>query len=632
MALKPKGLLVAAGLAVLTIGVSASSLLAQQAQPQAAKPNAAITIVAVPGNPADPNAITAILPSSGKPIAEWTSGLNNVSVGVPVTLNGGAADKATVTKYTWTLTPPPGSKAKLSTSDKATIKFTPDLVGMYKVDLVASNDAGSGNMASVQIHAGDYIGVSGGNCIQCHPTQTTEWKETGHAMLFEEQINGGPDPKVAEYGIENERCIACHTTGYDIGVNNGGFPDVQAQLRWKMPPNAEVQAAKDNWSAVPAALQNMANIGCEDCHGPAKDHVQNGTAMMAVSLDNGVCDQCHNGSAKHRKGAEIVFSKHSDVTADAWTEPVGPSRQACVRCHSGKGYISFLQNPTEMASWDNTMQNVTCSVCHDPHSSANTWQLRVVGKPVAAAGVTKDFGLSATCVECHNARTTAADAAKGGTPHYSTAGEMLSDTGGVTYNQTVPNSPHGIIVGAAPMKDPDPNAEIPMLFGGVAPGSCVACHMYPTITDAKDPNKWQVGEHSFNMVSPDGKLDYTAACQSCHPGIKSFDLQAKADYDGNGKVEGVQEEVAGLLKTVQGALKDSGVMPIAGHPYFDQSNKQYWSDSQKNAVYNYLFVRGPEGADGKASAIHNFKRSVALLQMSYKDLTGKDVPNATLIQ
>ena len=72
-------------------------------------------------------------------------------------------------------------------------------------------------------------------------------------------------------------------------------------------------------------------------------------------------------------------------------------------------------------------------------------------------------------------------------------------------------------------------------------------------------------------------------------------------------------------------------MPVAGHPYFDQPNKAYWSNAQKNAVYDYLFVRGPESAASEASAIHNFTRSVVLLQMSYKDLTGKDAPTATLI-
>ncbi len=72
--------------------------------------------------------------------------------------------------------------------------------------------------------------------------------------------------------------------------------------------------------------------------------------------------------------------------------------------------------------------------------------------------------------------------------------------------------------------------------------------MWPTIEDAKDPNYHKVGSHSFNTVSPDGKFDYAAACKGCHADIKDFNLTAKADYDGNGKIEGVQDEVKGLLE------------------------------------------------------------------------------------
>ena len=38
------------------------------------------------------------------------------------------------------------------------------------------------------------------------------------------------------------------------------------------------------------------------------------------------------------------------------------------------------------------------------------------------------------------------------------------------------------------------------------------------------------------------------------------------------------------------------------------------------------------GNEGKAQSVHNFKRSVALLQTSYKDLSGQDVPGATIMK
>ena len=640
MAMKPRGLMAIGAIALVAMALSAGTLLAHQSeqtaqpqaaqpQPQMAKPVAVLDIVPVAANPTDPNVIVATLSDGKTKVQMGTTGLSNVSVGVPVTLAGSATDpKLKLTKFAWTLTKPTDSDSALDATDKDQVKFTPNVSGIYKVDLVASNEAGASPTASVQIHAGEYIGTGVGNCFQCHPQKTQEWSETGHAIIFKRELNGGADPPTSHYG---EACIRCHTTGYNIGAKNGGFADVQAQTGWRFPDLADIQAANDNFGAAPVELQNMANIQCEACHGPAKDHVTKG-AKMSTSLDEGVCNVCHAGGGHHVKGLELANAAHSDKTAQAWTYPTGPDRQACVRCHSGAGYASFIQNPKEMASWDNSMQTASCATCHDPHSDANKFQLRVTGNPVEANGITKDFGLSATCVECHNGRTVAADAQKGSYAHYSAAGEMLSDSGGVTYGQTVPNSPHAIMVGTAPVKDPsDPEGKI-MLFGGDVPGSCVTCHMTKAPSDPKDPNLYKVGEHSFNTVSPDGSFDYVAACQTCHAGVQDFNFQAKADYDGNGKAETVQQEVAGLLTTLQNAISDSGIKPIQGNPYFDADALAKANEKQKNAVYNYRFVRGPEGADGKASAIHNFKRSVTLLQLSFKDLTGNDVPNATLMK
>ncbi len=626
MAVKPKGLLALAGLALLALGVSAGTLFAAPAA-QSAIPAGAIKIVAVPANAANPDVIMATLPSGTTKVATGTTGLNNVSVGVPVTLMGVATNNVAVTKYTWTLSKPSNSQATLAPNNEPKVKFTPDVSGVYKVDLVLANEAGSSPMASVQIRAGEYIGTGIGNCFQCHPQITQEWSKTQHATIFTQEINGGENPTTSHYG---EGCVRCHTTGYNPGVENGGFADIQAKTGWKFPALADIQTGKGQWEAVPVLLANMANIQCEDCHGPAKDHVTKG-APMAKSLDAGVCNVCHDGGGHHIKGTELRFAKHSHEESQAWTYPTGPSRQDCVRCHSGAGYVSFLKNPTEKATWENSAEPLECASCHDPHSEANKWQLRIEGVPVEAVGITKDFGLSATCVECHNARTQAADAQKASFPHYSAAGEMLADMGGVTYGQNVPNSPHGMIIGNTPVANPA-GGETPVLFGGAAPGPCVTCHMWPTTADAKDPNHFKVGEHSFNVTSPDGSFEYTASCQGCHAGIQGFNIQAKADYDGNGKVEGVQTEVAGLLSVLRKAIADSGVKPVEGHPYFDRADVAKANEKQKNAIYNYLFVRGLEGRDGKDNAIHNFKRSVALVQLAYKDLTGKDVPNATLMK
>ncbi|MHB1005364.1 MAG: cytochrome c3 family protein [Chloroflexota bacterium] len=612
------------GSALALTPVSGAAATAATAAPKA--PAAAIEIVAVKGNAALPGAIVREL-ENGTKVAMYTNGLSNVPVDVPVVL---AANADGATKYAWTLTTVGGSKSALDKKDAASVQFTPDKVGVYKVDLVASNAVGSSPMASVQITAGTFIGVEKGGCVNCHAKEVKDWKETGHAEIFTREIQGGVSPATSHYG---EGCIRCHTTGYFVGANNGGFTDAQAKTGWKFPAPTDIQAGIVKATNFPAAIQNMANIQCEDCHGPAAQHVQNGTPM-AKTLDSNLCGSCHDGGGNHAKNSELANSKHSEEDSQAWTYPTGPSRQACVRCHSGEGYVSFIKNPTEMASWNNKAESLQCASCHDPHGNGNAYQLRIVGKPVALpGGIDKDFGLSATCTECHNARTTAADALKGSFPHYSAAAEMMAGVGGVDYGQTVPNSIHGLVVGAAPVRNPAAGVDSPLLFSGEAPGPCVACHMWPTPAAAtKDPNRLKVGEHSFNVVSPDGKTDYAASCQSCHPGIKDFDIEAKADYDGNGKVEPVQTEVAGLLHTLEKAINASGIRSIVGNPYFNRDDLAKATDKQENAIYNYRFVRGLEGGEGKASAIHNFKRSVSLLQLSYKDLTGTDVPGATLMK
>jgi len=185
--------------------------------------------------------------------------------------------------------------------------------------------------------------------------------------------------------------------------------------------------------------------------------------------------------------------------------------------------------------------------------------------------------------------------------------------------------------GAARFKFTPPDAKT-----GNVPGPCVTCHMWDPVTSPiTDTLAFKVGGHSFNTVTPDGKTDYGASCKSCHGEVKDFNLKAKADYDGNGKVEGVQDEVKGLLNVLWKGLEAKGVTKVAtGYPY---ANLPANADAKvKNAWFNYRIVYGVmwgsetgNGNEGKAAAVHNFKRAVALLQLSIKDLTGSLPAGAT---
>jgi cytochrome c554/c'-like protein len=587
-------------------------------------PVATLRVVPVAANPKDPNAIAATLPGSSETVAVGVTGLTNVSIGVPVTLEAGVADPkgGPAERFAWTLTAPGASNAKLSDAAAAVVRFVPDVAGAYKVDATASNQAGRGPLASLTLHAGTYIGADKGGCKTCHGSQAAEWARTGHASIFTRNLDEDPTRHYTE------KCMGCHTTGYYPGVADGGFADVQARTGWKFPPKVGV---KGTFDGLPPDLKALGNIQCESCHGPAREHVVDKAKGMGVSLDEGVCNVCHNGGGFHIKGEELKNAKHTDAGSHTWTYASGPAQTPCVRCHSGAGYITFLKNPGEPAAWDYRRQQITCAVCHDPHSDTHPFQLRIVGKPVALPVEVGDLGLSATCAECHNGRAKPEDMLRAEFPHYSAIAEIITDQGGIDYGRTLANSPHGSLVGRAPVPDPADKTGKKMLFGGVTPGPCVTCHMWPTIMDAKDPNVLKVGGHSFNTVGPDRKFHYTAACQSCHAGLKAFNPPAKADYDGNGKVEGAQDEVAGLLKLLLKAITESGIKTQQNYPYFLAMDKA--SDRQRRAVYNFRFVNGVMwDGNGRAAAVHNLRRAVMLLQLSYKDLTGQDVPGAALLR
>jgi hypothetical protein len=290
---------------------------------------------------------------------------------------------------------------------------------------------------------------------------------------------------------------------------------------------------------------------------------------------------------------------------------------------------------------------VTCTTCHDSHSSRNQWQLRVAAKPVEVPFEVKaNVGLSAICFECHNGRTRPADALSGAVPHYSSAAEMLSDTGGVEYGKALPNSPHGASVGARPIPNPGPRAAGAPAFlfsdagdaSGQAAGPCVVCHMWPAGPDGDAPMQ-DVGGHSFNMVAPRTGVESGASCRICHGDVKDFNLGAKADYDGNGQMQGTQDEVKGLLDKLLQALEGRGLKRLGSYPYatLPQDASGRVDPKIQNAWYNYRTVYGSmwsgaePGNQGRASAIHNFRRSVALLQLAYRDLTGADIPGAEIL-
>jgi hypothetical protein len=560
--------------------------------------------------------------------------------------------------FAWTLVSAPEGSAAVLYKEVAEVpglgldvaSFIPDVEGEYVISVAVTDETGAALApAEVKIVVTKYAGNE--SCKGCHSEQYDGWATTLHGTAFTRWVNENAE---AEYFTAGYGCARCHTVGY--------YPVAQSTGGWW-----ELLGSPDNWPKETIALnafngeagmdtfttafspevQAVSNIGCESCHGPAAAHVAAPSPDTAPKTNaaSETCNQCHNASGHHTRGGAVANSAHG-IGAAAF-EGANPS---CARCHSSAGFIATVKGESDLTEFA-VADTIGCAACHDPHAEGNAFQLRLVGtvtvveEPASASFTVTDAGLSAVCYYCHSARRAAAilddPAATRYTPHRSVAAENLSGVGGYTWGATLENSFH-VNIGKGVIGDEksnQPGFAFNWVNGGEAPGSCVLCHMYITpggVWDTADsmavPGHQKIGGHAFGMITEleDGTVvEHTAPCQQCHPGMTDFNLTADADYDGDGTVEGVADEILGLKDLVKAAIatqKDTDGVLIA----FNESGSSITTPvaklplNVKAAWYNYSFVNA-------TSFVHNFKYSVGLLQVTVKELTGKDVKGAVLL-
>ena len=531
-----------------------------------------------------------------------TSGLSNVAVGTPAYLHGPASQET----FNWTLRGPFFSQSILMNGTTRFPNFMPDGTGDYTVTETTTG-------TSIAIHAATWSGVR--QCAACHAGQLVEdkvtpWSHTGHATFFSEAIDG---IKSSHYG---ESCIKCHTLGYDTSLeaDNEGFDDI-ADGFWTFPSPLQEGNWDDMVNNLPE-LANVANIQCENCHGPGDDHFGE-HETIAKTYDDAVCGFCHNEGTHHVRPDQIRNSGHSNIARSG--------SASCERCHVGQGFVEQqIRQVAEYVVAENP-QPITCQTCHDPHEHTYEHQLRAYGSAELPTGeMVENIGTGGICVMCHNSRRVATEVLvdKVRAPHYGTQGDMMAGTNameipGVTY----PDSFHA---------GDDFVAYYFSDEGDDHNNLCVTCHMAGNSDTA---NSHITGDHSFNIsMEVNGeKVENLDACNICHVNLTSFDRRARGDYDGDGTVEGVQTEVEGLLEVVHSAILSS----LAGGSFEESHGGFEFHDADGNviepteaqyiAAYNWAYVHN-DGSHG----IHNTAYAVKLLQSAYQNLTGQAIPGGTI--
>ncbi len=555
-------------------------------------PTAVIQLQAVTEQDLTDNGITTGR-ATGLPVVGYGTTVYLLGSGIPV-------EETEIIGYQWTIT----GDDFLFDSTEQNPTFVPAVVGTYKVELVVTDSAGEKSKpASLDITAAKWLGVA--NCAICHSdtplklgNRFEEWSMTGHAAFFAENIDHG----AAYYG---ERCIHCHTVGYDELVDNGGFDDVARKLGWTYPETKEA----GNWAKMQMDypdLANLANIQCENCHGPGGSHYGN-RFKIATTFDSGMCGFCHDA----RGGGNHVKNYQWDTSNHASFPPIrsGPGSESCVPCHTGIGFVMTHDEDYATHKLSTEPSAIGCAVCHDPHNEDNEHQVRVVKDVTLGNGVVvtaEEAGLGALCINCHKARTNVDEYAleyhsRFG-PHHGPQGDLVKGTGGYEYPDITYTSfsPHMKVTG----------------------DSCVTCHMAEPPEDAPDR---AVGLHTFRMSAAAGEIEgvtedvvNTNACARCHGEMESINYMAKGDYDGDNVREGIQDEVSGLMELV------GHLLPPYGSP--DVAVADTYTDAELKAAYNHIFLE-----EDRSQGVHNPQYAVQLLQSSYFSMTGQNIPNAYML-
>ncbi|TMA11204.1 MAG: hypothetical protein E6J89_08470 [Deltaproteobacteria bacterium] len=322
--------------------------------------------------------------------------------------------------------------------------------------------------------------------------------------------------------------------------------------------------------------------GCLDCHGSEPKYPVRGIRTQYLT-------------SGHRTLGNASYANSDD----------------CQGCHTNEGFVErvkkgkvdtkkFVSNPSEIG----------CFTCHAPHDTGN-FSLRRVADVTLANGVAFDKEKGNLCASCHQARRMPKDEVR--------ARNIPTDSWGAHHG---PQS--DMLLGTNAYEFPGKKYS-KSAHSALPPANCITCHM--TLPSGRYSLAPAIGGHSFRIegeVHEEPKVN-TAGCLSCHADMKQvagkplFDKKAAADYDGDGKIETVQEEMQGLYERLINN-QGTGLLQTMKDPPYDAkgkfiNNKTQYPIEVVAALYNYKFVK-EDGSKG----IHNTAYAVQLLMDSIKAL------------
>ena len=131
--------------------------------------------------------------------------------------------------------------------------------------------------------------VGNGVCAACHVEIDVSWQKSRHAHAFATLEKKGKhfDPE----------CLTCHVVGLKP---------------WEAPENASATDRKFEGGTGFLSLQitpHLKNVQCENCHGPARAHLENSKIKPANKDPKIICVSCHQGSHSPAFNFETYWPK-----------------------------------------------------------------------------------------------------------------------------------------------------------------------------------------------------------------------------------------------------------------------------------------------------------------------------------
>jgi hypothetical protein len=281
----------------------------------------------------------------------------------------------------------------------------------------------------------------------------------------------------------------------------------------------------------------MLLVGCEGETGPAGPAGDSGTAG---------CVTCHSDDTDI-VARTIQWENSTHATGGTYER----NSSSCSECHTSEGFVANLE--TGSPGSPTNPSPVGCFTCHAPHTEGD-FSLRTTS-PVTLDWVggtdVFDYEEANLCAHCHHAReldplvtaTTVIDDLRWG-PHHGPQANLLAGEGAYEFSKTAAysNSAHTTAVD----------------------NGCVACHM-------ADPFGGQAGGHQFGVTyeyhGDEEPLISGCDVVGCHKDAAwleedGFNRTASGDWDGDTEIEGVQDEIAGLMDLLRAELFTRGIIDV----------------------------------------------------------------------